>query len=396
MLKLSSLIINKGVAFGQILAVFLSVIPTFLEFAIPLATLLGVMLAFARLSGDSEIVVIRASGVSFRQLIKPVLLFGVIVGFISLFVSTTLKPWGFASLSDTLFEIARTKTTAGLEEGIFNKIGKTRMLYAEKIDDQSGGLEKVLLDDRQAQGGRQVIFAKAGRIVPDPAHRMIFFQLFNGTIHQIVDGRYSLTDFKSNITALSSDELYDPDAAQKGKSAREMTNRELVQSLEEYDVVLERLRQEDKIQFSELSSLLQPQLSNQTLDTSTVRRKRTRIEVERASRVSMPCASFILALVAMPLGIQPPRMQRTWGAGLSAAVGLLVFVVYYAVLSVGITASESAGLPPILATWMPNILAALVAGFMIQRISSERWHSVAHGVEFLIAAFRERFPGRKA
>jgi Lipopolysaccharide export system permease LptF/LptG len=58
-LKFSSLIINKGVDPHQIGRVFFAVIPTFLEFALPLAALLAVMLAFARLSGDSEVVVLR-------------------------------------------------------------------------------------------------------------------------------------------------------------------------------------------------------------------------------------------------------------------------------------------------------------------------------------------------
>ncbi|MCI5064648.1 LptF/LptG family permease, partial [bacterium] len=61
-LKLTSLIVNKGVLLSQVLLVFLSVIPAFLEIAVPLAALLGPMLTLARLSGDSEVIVIRASG----------------------------------------------------------------------------------------------------------------------------------------------------------------------------------------------------------------------------------------------------------------------------------------------------------------------------------------------
>ena len=49
MLRLTSLIVNRGVEIGQIATVFLAIIPTFLEIALPMSTLLGVMLAFARL-----------------------------------------------------------------------------------------------------------------------------------------------------------------------------------------------------------------------------------------------------------------------------------------------------------------------------------------------------------
>ena len=91
MLKFASLIVNKGVEVSQIATVFVSIIPTFLEIAIPLAALLGVMLAFARLSGDSEIIVMRASGISFTQFLGPVLLFGIVAALLCLYVTRDLQ-----------------------------------------------------------------------------------------------------------------------------------------------------------------------------------------------------------------------------------------------------------------------------------------------------------------
>ena len=123
MLRFAALIVNRGVELSEIATIFIAVVPTFLEIAIPMATLLGVMLAFARFSGDSEIIVIRASGISLFQLVKPVLIFATLVGLGTVFISTTLRPWGFRELSKGLFEIARSKSTSGLSEGIFNKLG---------------------------------------------------------------------------------------------------------------------------------------------------------------------------------------------------------------------------------------------------------------------------------
>ena len=87
----------------QIATVFVAIIPAFLELAIPLATLLGIMLAFARLSGDSEIVVIRASGISLGQLIKPVVIFGLFASLLTLWVSFEHRPWGYRQLSKEPF-----------------------------------------------------------------------------------------------------------------------------------------------------------------------------------------------------------------------------------------------------------------------------------------------------
>ena len=160
MLRFATLIVDKGVEFSQIGLVFVAIIPTFLEIAIPLSALLGVMLAFARLSGDSEIVVMRASGISLYQLVVPVILFGLCTLALAFSVSFYLKPKGYQLLSDTLFEIARSKTTSGLEEGIFNRLNVIT-LYAEKIDDTTGGLSRVVLDDRRDLASRRIVLASS-------------------------------------------------------------------------------------------------------------------------------------------------------------------------------------------------------------------------------------------
>ena len=233
MIKFASLIINKGVAFNQIAMVFLSIVPTFLEIAIPLATLLGVMLAFARLSGDSELIVIRSSGISLTQLIRPVLLFGILSAVVCLYVSFELRPWGYRTLANSLFEIARSKSTAGLDQGIFNKLGLLT-LYAENIDHSSGELGKAIIDDRRENNKRQLVTAKRGKIISDPEARTITFHLEDGFIHEIIDSKYVLTEYTTNNITMSSEEVYDPTAQKKEKRARMMGNTELSYQLERY------------------------------------------------------------------------------------------------------------------------------------------------------------------
>lgn len=373
LLKLTSLIINKGVSFDQIAMVFLSVIPTFLEIAIPLATLLGVMLAFARLSGDSEIVVIRSSGIGLHQLIKPVCVFGIVVGLISLYVSTQLKPWGYNQLSKSLFEITRSKSTAGLSEGIFNDLGSLT-LYAEKIDHYTGELENVIIEDRRDTSSRKIISAKNGVILSDEDKQTITFNLFSGDIHEIIDKKYVLTSFNNNSLVMSPDELNDPENKQGNKRSRAMTMAEL--NTKEVDYL------------NRLNELTEKQLSDGERDKkleehAEISRKLNNIKIEHARRFSMPFAAFILALIAFPLGIQPPRTQKTWGAGFSASLGLGVFVIYYALLSIGVALAENGIIPAFISVWLPNIVAALLAAYALKAMSSEKWQSISQGFEQL-------------
>jgi len=407
MLRLANLIINKGVEFQQILTVFISIIPTFLEIAIPLATLLGVMLAFARLSGDSEIVVIRASGISIKQLIKPVFAFGLAVGLLSLLVSLQLRPWGFQKLSSTLFEIARTRSTAGLDEIVFNKLGNLT-LYAEEINNQTGELSRVLIDDKRNEG-RNVITGATGRIVSNARDQTITLHLYDGDIHELIDGKYVLTNFTRNSLVMDSNEIFDPDAGAQVKRFKEMTLAELNEGIRiggeilrgeiqrptsayqepDYEAISptsmintetpESEAPEEEALAKEINELL-------LMSDRDLRHRISRMQTERGMRFSMPFASFILALIAMPLGVQPPRTQKTWGTGISAVLGMGVFILYYGTLSVGVALAESGGMNSLVALWVPNLLVTVLAVFMLKQVGSEKWQSIIHGIDLILHA----------
>lgn len=392
MLKFASLIVNKGVQFDQILAVFIAIVPTFLEIAIPLSALLGVMLAFARLSGDSELIVMRSSGIGLYQLIFPVILFGVLAAAINLYVSQKLRPWGYAQLTQSLFEIARSRSTAGLDEGVFNKLG-VLTLYAENIEHDSGNLQKVLIDDRRNPEQRRIVTAQTGRITSNAATQTIALELFDGEIHESSGPKYTLTRYENNELQMGSDELFEGEDTPEERRQREMSGAELRRQLMETQKELaeldtqtpsatDPLATEDVAK--EKASPEQEMLLSEKSPEEKLRSLERKIHIERTRRLSMPVAALILALVGMPLGVQSPRAQRTWGAGLSVTLGLLVFVLYYGFVSFGIALAENGALSPVAALWLPNLLSLGAALFMLTQMSSERWQSITHQLEALL------------
>jgi len=380
MIHFASLIVNRGVEVSQIMGVFISIIPTFLEIAIPMATLLGVMMALARLSGDSEIIVMRASGISIFQLVKPIIAFGIVSALTSLVVSMILKPWGYQNLSKVLFEIARSKSTSGLTEGIFNPLG-SMMLYAEKINFSNGDLSRILIDDRRDQAERKLIIAKSGKILSDAEEQTITLLLSDGEIHEVVQNRYVITKFNDNNLVMSADELLDADVQTKGRSAKEMSISELHQGIGNYEETA-------------ATEITPPDIELQKKAAEAKKRFR-RMRTEYGNRFAMPFASFILALVALPLGILPPRAQKTWGAGLSVMLGLLVFVCYYGLLSMGVTLGENGALNAYVGLWIPNLVSSIVALFLIQKIGSEKWSSVAERFTITFTIIGKKLRGFK-
>ncbi len=366
MLRLTSLIINRGVEVGQIARVFVAIVPTFLEIAIPMSTLLGVMLAFSRLCGDSEVVVMRASGISILNFLKPIGLFAVVVGILSLFVSVTLRPWGFASLSSALFDVAKSKSISGLTQGVFNKLGDIT-LYAEGIDYQTGDLQRVLVDDKRDEAQRKVVIAKRGRIVADEDAQTISLLLGDGVAHEQTEGRYSRTEFTSNSLSVDPTELRDE--SKKGIVARELQVPELSEKIAFYKGLLAAQDQESFDVFGE------------TITRKELLKKFRRSRIELGQRFSLPCAAFIMAFVGLALGIMSPRTQRTWGAGFTGLLGLIVFIIYYSVFSVGVALADKGSIPIMIALWAPNIITTALAVWILYKLGSEQWHSVSEGVQ---------------
>ncbi|MBX7137305.1 MAG: LPS export ABC transporter permease LptF [Oligoflexia bacterium] len=382
MLKFAALIINRGVAFSQIGMVFVSAIPTFLEIAVPLSTLLGIMLAFGRLSGDSEVIVMRASGISILSLIRPVFAFGIISALLTLLITVYVSPWGFRKLSATLFEIASSQSLAGLEPGVFNTIGALT-IYADEIKYDSNSLGHVMIDDRRSADSRRVIVADSGLFFSDESRRSLTLSLKNGMIHEIVQGKYVLTNFITNNLVVDSEQMSDG-SSKKGPAPRELPFAELNPTIARYssELMLAPEEQPEAVLPSDA-----PVLSNDQMTRAELLRKIARLNTEKNRRTSMPFAAFILALIALPLGIQVPRTQRAWGVGLSVCLGMAVFVVYYALLSIGVALSEGGRIGSLLGLWIPNIGGLMIAVLLVQRVGSERWHSIPHALEL----FAQRF-----
>lgn len=363
-LRLTSFVINKGVALSDVGMMIASLLPTFLELAIPLAVLIGIILAFARMAGDSELVVLRSSGVSIAGLLLPVVLVGGGAALATTVVSHVAKPWGHTTLIATMTQIARERSTATLSSGTFAELGPLT-LYAEEVDPQMGTLKNIILDDRRNPTQRSITFAESGSLLSDTSGTAVVISLSNGELHERVNESYFPTRFSANQIVLRADELV-PAETERGRRPRELTSSEL------------------RAEIANLTATITPE----TAPPRDTTRRLQRLKNELALRWSLPVGVLVLALLALPLGIQPARSQRSWGISVSLLVGFAGFLLYYATLSLSLALAEANHLPSVLAAWIPNFTVGALALYFLRQIGSERWPSVLEGVIGLVR--RER------
>jgi lipopolysaccharide export system permease protein len=324
MLKLVELVVNRGVPLVEIGKLFTYILPTFLEVTVPMALLLAVLLSFGRLSADSEIVALKTSGISLYQMIVPVLLFTTIVYALSLFLALYARPWGNSRLKAGLYEIAKTRASAGLTERVFNDDFAGLVIYVEHIQPPGDQLGGILIADGRDPNQRNTVLARRGFLVGNEETHTVTLRLLDGSIHTFVPGEksYHKTDFTVYDVSLN-----------------------LAAALAKFS---EREKDAQEMTLGELRAAIKAKAAAGRPANSEL--------VELHRKFSVPFACLVFGLVGVPLGIQPARAVKSRGFSVSLA---LIFL-YYLLLTAGETMAEKGVLAPVIALWLPNAIFAML------------------------------------
>ncbi len=322
MLKLVELVVNRSVPVLEIAKLFAYILPTFLEVTVPMALLLAVLLCFSRLSADSEVVALKTSGVSLYQMVVPVGVFALLVTLVALLLAVYARPWGNSNLKASLYEIAKTRASAGLRERVFNDDFAGLVIYVEHIEPPGDRLEGILIADARDPNQRNTVLAKDGFLVGNEEAHSVTLRLLDGSIHTFLPGEksYHKTDFTTYDVSLNLAVAL-ARFSQREKDAQEMTLSELRRAI---------------------------------ADRSAAGRPINAELVELHRKFSLPFACLVFTLVGVPLGMQPARAVRSR----SFSISLALIFVYYLLLTAGEALAEKGRLPAIIALWIPNAVFA--------------------------------------
>jgi lipopolysaccharide export system permease protein len=324
-LKLVEMVVNRGVPLLEVLKLFSYILPGFLEVTVPMATLLGVLVAFGRLSSDSEIIALKSSGISLYQLLRPVTWFAVITYFVALGLSFYARPWGNSLLHSGLYEIAKKRASAGIKEKVFNDDFSGLVIYVDHIEPPGNTLRGILISDSRDSNQRNTVLAEAGLLVPNERLHVLTLRLLSGSIHAFYpnDRTYHRTDFSMYDITLDLNTAL-ANLRPREKDPSEMTVVEL-----RHAIAAKRLA------------------GKQALSEA----------VELHRKLSIPFACLAFAAIGIPLGIQPTRSVRSRGFTLSLGLILL----YYLLLTLGESMAQRGVLPAGIAMWLPNVLLTALA-----------------------------------
>jgi lipopolysaccharide export system permease protein len=335
-LKLTELLVNKGVRIVDIGKLLMYFLPSCLIFLVPMALLLGVLITFARLSGDNEIVALKASGVSLYQLTPPVLFLSVMAYLLTTFLVIYALPWGNRGFKYVLSDIARTKAYTALKEGTFNDSFDGIVLYVDKIPVRGKKLERIFIHSEEKEGGEsKTILAKEGYVGTHPDSHDIVFHLIGVTGDQMSKGEEFYARIESDTLV---QKLTFGGNLQRIKGFR----------ARDWEMSIGELRTKIKIK-----KILKQDYTQQLL------------EIYR--KFSIPFACIAFGLMGIPLGIQPRRSGKSYGF----ILGILVVLVYYILLTSAETLAFNGTLPPLIASWTPNLILIALGIYLLVKAANE-------------------------
>src|SRR5262249_779281 len=146
--RLIDLIVNRGLSIELFLYLALLILPRFLDVVLPIGVFIAVLFTFNRLAMESELVVMRAAGLSPLALARRVLEVAVIGCLVLASLSVYLLPEANRAFKDLEFEIRNRFVSSLVEEGTFTTVADKITFYARSRDARGDVAGLMINDDR--------------------------------------------------------------------------------------------------------------------------------------------------------------------------------------------------------------------------------------------------------
>ncbi len=299
---------------------YLYFIPYFANLFSPLFVFIAVIFFTSKMAGNSEIISIMAAGVSFRRMMRPYMLSCVLISTLSFFLSAYVIPHGtiIKQNFESLYKNNKKNTSA---ENVQLQVDKGVIAYIQHYDNKVKRGYGFCLD--KFENKKLVSHMSATDIQYDTiSDSKYHWKVSNWKIRELRGMREKITSG---------------------------TQMDTVIQMEPIDLVYSKGQQET-FTLPELSDYISKQINR---GSSNV----VQYQVEYHKRIASSFASFILTIIGASLSAR----KRKGGIGMYLGAGLAMSFLYILLQTISATFAINAGVTPVIAAWMPNIIFSVVA-----------------------------------
>jgi lipopolysaccharide export system permease protein len=381
-LQKMDLILGKGIPPLVVAELFFLNTAWMVALAIPMAVLVGTLMAFGRMSADNEISALRSLGVGVQQVVWPVLLAGALIaGALVLFNDRILPEFNYRGRM-LMGDIQRKRPAVALEDkmGVIIQDFDNYKILIGDIEPETSILKDVLIYKYEPGGFPVTIMAEEGEIRFQDQNDEARLLLRNGEFHR-VDLKdpevFVKAAFDRKILRLGEAGLRLSRTISHYRTDREMTIGMMLERVRQFEEEIETRMLERAENGADLMRKIllgavpvsRPYgaaldlLGRIKTDATIIghkKRQADRYLVEIHKKLSIPVACIVFVLVGAPLGIRVRGRSPAVGAGIS--IGF--FLMWWLFLIGGETLADRGFVPPWIAMWCPNIFVLAGGGWI--------------------------------
>ncbi len=197
-------VLGDGQSLGMFVQLSLLTIPSVVELIVPMAAFGAAVFTANKLMGDSELVILQATGFSYARLLRPVIFFGLAVAVFTAIVTNFLIPAAAKQLRELRFEMAQNSTAKYLKSGQFHRPNDQVVLYFREMSD-NGEILDIFIADYRNPINTQIYTAQRALVVEgedDPKLLMLEGVLQRKNVLSGVISTSHFTDFTVSLASL--------------------------------------------------------------------------------------------------------------------------------------------------------------------------------------------------
>jgi LPS export ABC transporter permease LptF/LPS export ABC transporter permease LptG len=379
--RLLELVVRNSAPLPSVAEIFLYTLPTTFTITLPMGVLVGILIGLSRLSADSEVTAIRASGMGAGMFVRVISIFAIAAWALGMINSVYLAPKSAAALSGLQDRLKSSQASFEIQPRVFYEEFKNNVLYVQDAVPSKGQSlwRGVFLADVSDPASPRITLAERGALLSESPEK-VRFHLEDGTQQELVPrtkDQYSITTFESTDIPI---EL--PPATDHGP-------RDLLPVTE---LSLDGLLQNAQRERIAGAALVKVDPMSSSYDYLKARY----YEIEFHRRLALPAACLVLALVGIPLGLSARKGGRSAGFVLTI---VLVFVYYFFSL-VGVSLARQGKVPPWLGVWSGNIFFLLCGLLLLWRVDRmpldfSFFNRARSSLQAWLSAIAKRLPGTR-
>lgn len=309
-----------------ILKWFVFRVPEDMQYIFPAAALMATLFVFGRLSKDSELAALLASGISLGRLMVPVAVFGAASAVLVFLFNDRLVPPAL-QISQRIWEEklrAAGPPNTTFKENVLVRSGENQLLYVGKLFLKDHTFQRMMVREYAPGGLKRIVAAPDGRWMGD--------------------GVWSLNRARETTFAAGGEvgwTRHETLALRVRDTPAELSARE---------------NDANELRFGELFEKVRALEKRGLANTRTLR-------VEMYLKTSFPFAVLIFAFIGAAIGISPSRSGGFVGFGVS----LIFTFLYYVCMSLSASLGKTGVLSPLAGAWLHNLLFLVICVVLFAR-----------------------------